>query len=164
MPKHIDRRKLTAAERPDRYAPKRCEFCGVEFIPKTGSAKYCPDHSRGSWERNHPEDARAAAREKTRRYRSKNPEAIRLVARRDHLRRQYGDPNIYEALAERYGERCAICGTKPKSGAYLDVDHSHAAATLRGLLCRQCNMGLGYFRDDGKRLRAAAAYLDGQLL
>lgn len=49
---------------------------------------------------------------------------------------------------------CDICG---REGQH--VDHDHLTGMHRGLLCRTCNVGLGYFRDDPRILRRASAYL-----
>lgn len=50
---------------------------------------------------------------------------------------------------------CDICG---KDGM-RDADHNHQTGQSRGLLCRACNQGLGYFQDDVKRLQQAIIYL-----
>lgn len=63
----------------------------------------------------------------------------------------------YDALSERQGGRCAICGDVPKGR--LVVDHDHETGKVRGLLCNFCNAALGFFRDDPHRLIAAANYL-----
>lgn len=64
----------------------------------------------------------------------------------------------YEAMRERQGGVCAICGEKSKNGR-LAVDHVHGPNTVRGLLCSLCNTGLGLFKDDPDRLAAAIEYL-----
>lgn len=64
-------------------------------------------------------------------------------------------------LAEQQG-RCAICGaTEDAEG--LHIDHDHVTGRIRGLLCRACNIGLGFFRDDIMRLAKAAKYLSDSL-
>lgn len=57
---------------------------------------------------------------------------------------------VYEA-AKGY---CAICGRKPER-KQLALDHCHETGKLRGLLCVQCNTGLGMFKDDAALLRQA---------
>lgn len=63
----------------------------------------------------------------------------------------------YNLLVEKQEGRCAICKTVPP--ASLCIDHSHLTGTNRELLCRRCNMGLGYFDDNPEVVATAAAYL-----
>ena len=61
-------------------------------------------------------------------------------------------------LVKRHEGVCAICGiTRSK---LLVVDHNHATGKVRGVLCKQCNLGLGHFEDNPDRLRKAADYID----
>ena len=50
---------------------------------------------------------------------------------------------------------CQICGTDKK----IFIDHDHKTNAVRGMLCQDCNMGLGQFRDSIDRLRNAIKYL-----
>jgi hypothetical protein len=91
------------------------------------------------------------------RKRAKNPE----VAFRAMLKYRYGLSleRWAEMLAEQ-GGRCAICRVRPTEEKRLSVDHDHETGENRGLLCQECNLGLGKFRDNTVRLRAAADYLE----
>lgn len=60
-------------------------------------------------------------------------------------------------LTEEQDGKCAICGTVTPSSLHLD--HCHVNGTIRGLLCASCNIGLGHFKDDPERLKAAIEYL-----
>lgn len=72
----------------------------------------------------------------------------------------YGiDLEGYQDLLDSQGGQCAICGTPP-AGQPLQVDHDHDTGEVRGLLCRNCNLGLGHFQDELSRLRSASAYLE----
>jgi hypothetical protein len=64
----------------------------------------------------------------------------------------------YKAMQARQQGVCAICRQNP--GKPLCVDHCHETRTVRGLLCFQCNTGLGCFRDHPSLTRAATAYLE----
>ena len=79
--------------------------------------------------------------------------------RRAWLKYYYGiTPGEYDALLEEQNGVCAICNERPVER--LCVDHDHPTDLIRGLLCRLCNLGLGHFKDDIGRLRAAIAYLE----
>jgi hypothetical protein len=73
----------------------------------------------------------------------------------------------YEAMVSKQHGLCAICHqeevTKTADGrvASLCVDHCHKTGTVRGLLCRSCNAGLGKLKDDKQLLLNAIRYLDG---
>lgn len=88
----------------------------------------------------------------------KNRERLHGSTRHYHLVRRYGlSAAEVAALVDRQGGRCLICardlGDKPH------VDHDHATGRVRGVLCFNCNGGLGQFGDDVERVRAAAEYL-----
>lgn len=72
----------------------------------------------------------------------------------------------YDALFERQGGCCLICGL-PESvlnqrgvPRHLAVDHDVRVGRTRGLLCGNCNVAIGHMADDPTRLRAAADYLE----
>ena len=50
---------------------------------------------------------------------------------------------------------CAICQRPDPE----HVDHDHESGEVRGILCFNCNGGLGQFRDDATALLRAAEYL-----
>lgn len=57
--------------------------------------------------------------------------------------------------------KCAIC--KVEFGFDFHVDHDHATGRVRGLLCRDCNLGLGHFHDNLTAMRQACRYLHESL-
>ncbi len=71
-------------------------------------------------------------------------------------KRRYGlTPEQHAAMAESQGDLCAIC----KRRRTLVVDHCHETGVVRGLLCDNCNVGIGRLGDDPARLAAAAKYI-----
>lgn len=72
----------------------------------------------------------------------------------------------YYQMKEAQGGKCAICPSETpwaRSNTW-HVDHCHETGKVRGLLCANCNRGLGYFRDNTDLLREAIAYLDNSRL
>jgi hypothetical protein len=56
---------------------------------------------------------------------------------------------------------CAICLTSlSEEGKLTHIDHCHATGKIRGLLCTNCNRGLGSFKDNTLFLQEAIKYLE----
>ena len=56
--------------------------------------------------------------------------------------------------------KCAICGTTSTGNRKaFHVDHDHKTGKVRGLLCSNCNTGIGNLRDDIGLLNRAIEYL-----
>ena len=77
------------------------------------------------------------------------------------LKRLYGigyQEYLNMLSAQQYA--CAICGTTD-TGTYkaFHVDHCHNTGIVRGLLCSNCNTGIGNLRDDINLLKRAIEYL-----
>lgn len=64
----------------------------------------------------------------------------------------------YKALVTKQNGLCAICKEEPLDRA-LAVDHCHETDKIRGLLCMNCNTGLGKFKDSISLLQQALSYL-----
>lgn len=62
----------------------------------------------------------------------------------------------FVAMDESQDFCCAICGGEMNPP---HVDHCHDSSRIRGLLCKNCNSGIGLLGDDPARLNAAAVYL-----
>ncbi len=70
----------------------------------------------------------------------------------------------YNALLDSQGHLCKICGKPDGDGTSyqtrrLALDHCHATGKVRGLLCENCNRGLGLFKDSPELLQKAIEYL-----
>jgi len=66
------------------------------------------------------------------------------------------NPVTFQKMAEAQDWACLICGCTPE---ILHIDHDHTTGKIRGLLCRSCNLGLGFFHDDQQNLLKAVWYL-----
>ena len=71
----------------------------------------------------------------------------------------------YVRMYENQSGKCKICGSEialfmVEGGPEIaNVDHDHDTGNVRGLLCRNCNHGLGNFKDSEENLLSAIKYL-----
>jgi len=136
-----------------------CAFCGLPFVRKRLSHKFCRPLCKN---RNRPNEKLAAY---ARRYRARFPEKEKEFKQRYHRRKRqwrlfmekYGlTKEVYQQMLAEQESKCRICRRNDKK---LVVDHDHKTKNIRGLICRSCNFVLGYAQDDPKILIAAAEYL-----
>ena len=86
----------------------------------------------------------------------------------NHRFRSYGlSKEEYLEMLDNQNGTCAICKREEWARASvtnkvkaLAVDHNHETGNVRGLLCRSCNLAIGYFEDNPKSLDEAIKYLE----
>lgn len=87
----------------------------------------------------------------------------RYAPKRDALR--YGI-TLEQSLALHSLQRCAICRGPLRCGKNgKHIDHDHATGKVRGVLCSECNTGIGKLREDLTIIARAVEYIarDGDL-
>lgn len=66
----------------------------------------------------------------------------------------------YKELLQINDSKCTICERECPSGHALAIDHDHKTGVARGLLCINCNKGIGNFKDNIYLLKKAIEYLE----
>lgn len=135
------RNKENFSASPDKYPQgyfkdKPCRECKDEFSPIAPSHMYCSD------------ECAAVAHDRARMLKSYNL-----------------TPEDYNKMVEEHAGNCAICGGQgfelaPGQKLLLVIDHCHKSGAVRGLLCHNCNRGLGLFKDNIESLKTAIKYLE----
>jgi hypothetical protein len=98
-------------------------------------------------------------KEKKRKYNELNKEAISISRRERHLRLTYNlTIDEYENLLKSQNSECGIC--KEPFTKRPHIDHDHVTGKVRGLLCGDCNVALGGFKDNVNFLQNAIDYLN----
>lgn len=93
----------------------------------------------------------------------KQKENHRKASWKHQIKKNYGlTPDAYYEMLESQEGCCKICNTHIDSinTHVLYIDHCHITGKVRGLLCQQCNSGLGMFKDDPALLEKAKEYLN----
>ena len=78
-----------------------------------------------------------------------------------HLFNRYGlEWEQYLDLFEKQNKQCLICSRSINLEGTAHVDHCHKTKLVRGLLCGNCNKGIGLLQDDPMLLQKAKEYLE----
>jgi hypothetical protein len=142
---------------------KTCSLCKISdseepFHKGAYRCKSCAKKVSKLWRESNPEKSRAKVKELF----DKNREKY-YNSHNDHqLFKKYGlTRDQYKHLLASTEGVCPICVRPFGTTAYTKpvVDHCHTSGKTRGIICRQCNIGLGAFRDNKISLAQAINYL-----
>ena len=67
--------------------------------------------------------------------------------------------DAYNLMLEGQNFGCAICSRPFTNTRTPYVDHNHKTGSVRGILCRECNTGIGMLQDDGNVMLTACLYV-----
>ena len=123
------------------FSPKKYTASGVLQISSCALCKSC----NRAYMRNYRQSVKGKAQ-------------TTLSERKKRLKFNYGlTIEEHEHLKAQQNNQCAICYI-PLS-AHPSTDHNHKTNRVRGILCRECNIGLGMFKDSRVTLASAILYL-----
>lgn len=129
------------------------------------------------WRSENREKAREISRRSNQKRRVENPEVIRayqasyreqnreILSDKERQRRFGVTRQDYAEMFHHQNGVCAIC-SQPETATRLgrvkalSVDHNHQTGAVRGLLCSDCNTGIGKLKENRNILLSAIQYLD----
>lgn len=162
--KEYERQKERALETA-RNAPKEksCTKCD-EVKPLSDFSNLCV----GTYGK-HPQCKACLSIASTKRYWNSEESRQKAIKQSTNSNRKskYGiTPEQYEDLLRSQNYCCSVCNIhldKSRFGLIGQLDHNHATGKIRGILCAQCNTGLGNFYENEDVLLKAIQYLRNNL-
>lgn len=107
-----------------------------------------------------PEEIEARNKKERERY-ANDPEHKRKANSRALFNRLGISLEQKEELFESQDQKCASCGSvDPGSKRGWHADHDYDTNFIRGILCAQCNMLLGFLEKQPERIARLNAYLN----
>lgn len=114
------------------------------------------------------DDLRTGHRLTNKKWALANPEKARIYKARYIRKKNCEKRGItiaqFDEMLTQQNNRCSICSKEFVDmggiGQVPVIDHCHTTGKVRGLLCHQCNVGVGYLKDSPDVLRKAAAYVE----
>lgn len=134
-----------------------CKECH-RVASKNSRAKNPTKEYDRNWKQNNPDKIKKAQKN----HRTKYPKEYKRRTAIRKLKYLYNLSEMqYLQLLHTQGYACKICRTpSDKLKKKLNVDHCHETNIIRGLLCSNCNRGIGLLKDSVSVLAAAITYLE----
>jgi hypothetical protein len=148
-------------ENAKKYCPECCLYLPITNFKKVTSPSGIKHNPGGYWW-----CCMECYKKRTYIYTPENEPRTRKMRRRYKLQKRlnnvektYGLSQVeYLSKIDKQQNLCAICKEK-QIGKVLCIDHDHTTGKVRGLLCNNCNVGLGNLKDNVQILQSAIEYL-----
>jgi len=174
----IGDRKRRPRQPPKQFCPQGHEYA-VVGKDSEGHCKICRSIVHKKHYQNNKEHIKIGIAEYNKNHKKELRRAARILMKEHpERRRKYAlkhnngvSPETYDILLEKQKGCCAICGIsqpdKNSKNKYFCLDHDHnccptqktCGKCIRGLLCHNCNRGLGQFKDNTDIMYKAYKYL-----
>lgn len=134
---------------------RKCRVCGVEALSISDLSLFT-NSTNGKYSKQNI--CKKCNNVRSSEYKKKNPD----IWRKTNYKYLYGiSLEEYEGLLQKQEYKCYGCSIHYDAQSFrLSVDHDHKTGRVRGLLCNECNRGLGKLKDDPYILRKLAAYIE----
>lgn len=147
---------------------KRCSRC-KEYKPLGENFRPRKDKSRGKerngWSPMCNDCTREVVRVRSLKYyheNYKNDEDFKKKRRAQQLKRNFNlTPEDVEQMRIFQDNKCDICGETFVETPHIDHDDTVDSKPVRGLLCGNCNRGIGYLYHNPQTMRNLADLLEG---
>lgn len=149
-----------------------CPGCSTIFVSTIPRAKYCSRKclDKVRWDEKHRKEVRCKTCGETSIVNYSREFCSRKCSDRAwRIKHLYGlSIDDFRNMLDAQDNRCAIC--KQESDNW-SIDHDHSCCPggpkakacgncIRGILCNNCNNGLGRFKDNTNYLKSAVDYLE----
>ena len=131
---------------------KPCKKCGSFDRSYAGTCRIC----KQTYDREYRKRESLVLKDGKKIEYQTNKDRYKSRAMNNHFKATYGlTSQQVQDMKDQQKGLCVLCETRPAKS----VDHCHKTGKVRGVLCRQCNTGIGQLNDDPKLLQKAVRYL-----
>lgn len=134
---------------------KRCPKCEL-VLSVDNFYKSKTKHTKKGWR--YTSECKSCSSAYSKKYREKDKQAFYEKAYARQVKYRYGITiEERDRIVEMQNGLCAICDIDISDKPY--IDHCHDTGKVRGMLCMNCNAGLGSFKDSPEIFKKALNYL-----